>query len=51
MAQLAIAEKLGMTLGQLRHTMNEEELILWLSWFQLKNEDEQAAINKARKKR
>tara|TARA_R100001460_G_scaffold63108_3_gene103352 strand:+ start:58 stop:276 length:219 start_codon:yes stop_codon:yes gene_type:complete len=46
--QFFIAEKLGITLAQLRSTMSAEELRGWSAYFQLKNEREEQQIQKAK---
>lgn len=39
-----------MTLVQLREAMTPEELWLWIAFFQLRSEEEQAAMDKARRR-
>ena len=46
--QFFIAEKLGMTLGQLRSTMSVEELLGWSAYCTLKSEREEKEMDKAR---
>jgi len=46
-----IAKELGMTLVQLREAMTPEELWVWAAFFQLRHEEEQAAAEKARRRR
>jgi hypothetical protein len=46
--QFFIAEKLGMTLGQLRSTMSAEELYGWSAYLTLKAEREEKEMEKAR---
>lgn len=46
--QFFIAEKLGMTLGQLRSTMSAEELLGWSAYCTLKSEREEKEIEKSR---
>jgi hypothetical protein len=40
-----------MTLGQLREAMPEAELLIWHGFFTLQREDEQKAMDKARRGR
>lgn len=49
MAELAVAERLSKTLNQLRETMTAEELLLWMLYFDVKQEHEKEALDKARK--
>tara|TARA_Y100000401_G_scaffold33725_1_gene25104 strand:+ start:3324 stop:3494 length:171 start_codon:yes stop_codon:yes gene_type:complete len=46
--QFFIAEKLGMTLLQLRTTMSTEELLGWSAYCTLKAEREEKEMEKAR---
>tara|TARA_R100000700_G_scaffold13136_1_gene18546 strand:+ start:1010 stop:1180 length:171 start_codon:yes stop_codon:yes gene_type:complete len=46
--QFFVAEKLGMTLGQLRSEMSAEELYGWSAYLTLKSEREEKEIEKAR---
>jgi len=46
-----IAKELGMTLVQLREAMTAEELWLWAAFFQLRSEEEKAAMDKAKRRR
>ena len=46
--QFFIAEKLGMTLGQLRSTMSVRELYGWSAYLTLKAEREEQEMEKAR---
>jgi hypothetical protein len=46
--QFLIAEKLGMTLGQLRSTMSVKELYGWSAYLTLKAEREEKEMEKAR---
>ena len=41
MAELAVAERLGKTLNQLREVMTAEELLLWMLYFDVKQDREQ----------
>tara|TARA_R100000654_G_scaffold20010_1_gene40542 strand:+ start:1754 stop:1924 length:171 start_codon:yes stop_codon:yes gene_type:complete len=46
--QFFIAEKLGMTVVQLRSTMSTEELFSWSAYCSLKAEREDKELDKAR---
>jgi|TARA_R100000482_G_scaffold58040_1_gene21064 hypothetical protein len=46
--QFFIAEKLGMTLAQLRESMSTQELFGWSAYCSLKAEMEQKEMDKAR---
>ena len=46
--QFFIAEKLGMTLGQLRSEMSSEELQGWSAYLALKSEREEKEMERAR---
>jgi len=46
-----VAEKLGMTLVELRERMTPEELWLWSTFYQLRRQEEQASIDKAKRRR
>jgi hypothetical protein len=46
--QFFIAEKLGMTLGQLRASMSMEELIAWSAYCSVKSDREQKEIERSR---
>ena len=50
MAQLGVAKELGMTLGQLRREMTMEELQLWLVYFDVRNDVQNEAMEKAKKR-
>ena len=47
--QFFIAEKLGMTVVQLRNTMSAEELFGWSAYCSLKADREEKELDKARK--
>jgi hypothetical protein len=47
--QFFIAEKLGMTVAQLRSSMSTEELYAWSAYCQLKSEEEQKQADNARR--
>ena len=40
-----------MTLGQLRDAMTPEELVLWHAFITLQNEEQEKALNKAKRSR
>ena len=50
LAELHVAKELGMTLGQLRREMTEEELVLWVVYFNLQHEEHEEAMKKARRR-
>ena len=45
---MIVAEKLGYTLTELQGRITPEELALWSAFYQLRQEEEQKAINKAK---
>ncbi|ADD94425.1 hypothetical protein [uncultured phage MedDCM-OCT-S05-C36] len=47
--QFFIAEKLGMTVAELRSTMSTEELFAWSAYCSLKAEREDKEMEKARR--
>lgn len=49
MAELAVAERLGKTLNELREAVTAEELVLWMLFFDVKQDREQEAYDKAKK--
>ena len=49
--QFVVCEKLGMTLSELRERMTMEELILWSEFYALRSEEEQQAMEKAKRLR
>jgi hypothetical protein len=51
MVELVVAERLHKTLVELRETTTNEELWLWMAYFSVKHDEEQAAINKAKRGR
>ena len=51
MAELAVAERLSKTLTELREQITAEELMVWMLYFDVKNDQEQEAIKKASKRR
>ena len=46
--QFFMAEKLGMTLGQLRSTMSAKELFAWSAYLSVKSDREEKEMEKAR---
>jgi len=46
--QFFIAEKLGMTLAQLRASMSMEELVAWSAYYSVKSDREQKEIERSR---
>jgi hypothetical protein len=50
LAELVVAEKLNKTLVELREQITEEELTLWMLYFELKRDKEDEAIEKAKRK-
>ncbi len=48
---MVVAEKLGMTLTQLRENMTVEELRLWSIFFDTRQEEERKAMDKTRRGR
>jgi hypothetical protein len=46
-----VAEKLGKTLGELRDQITFEELLLWAAFYELRSQEEKAAIDKAKRRR
>ena len=48
LAQMVVAEKLGKTLGQLQDLMTVEELGLWLSFYELRADEERKQLEKAK---
>ena len=51
MLQFGVAKELGMSLTELRATMTAEEIIGWSAYFQVTNEDQEAEMRKARRRR
>ncbi len=48
---MIVAEKLGYTLAELQERITVEELELWSVFYDLRNEEEKAAMEKARRRR
>ena len=51
MLQFGVAKELGLTLGEVRSQMTAEELIGWSAYFQILNEDQEKAMEKAKRRR
>ncbi len=51
MLQFGIAKELGMSLSELRSTMTAEEVLGWSAYFKIVNEDQEAEMRKARRRR
>lgn len=51
MAELVVAEKLSKGLAELRESMTPEELSLWLMFYEIRREEEQKAMDKAKRQR
>ena len=48
---MVVAEKLGYTLQELMERITPEELLLWSAFYELRHEQEQAAMERARRRR
>ena len=51
LTELHVAKELGMTLGQLRREMTEEELWLWVVYFNLQHQENEEAMKKSQRRR
>jgi hypothetical protein len=51
MLQFGVAKELGLTLHQVRSTMTAEELLGWSAYFCILNEDQEKAIEQAKRRR
>ena len=51
MLQFGVAKELGMSLSEVRSTMTPEELIGWSAYFNVLNEDQEKAMEKAKRRR
>ena len=51
MLQFGVAKELGMSLSEVRTTMTPEELIAWSAYFQILNEDQERAMERAKRRR
>lgn len=49
--QMIVAEKLGYTLQELGDRITPEELMLWSAFYQIRQEEEEKAMRKARRAR
>jgi hypothetical protein len=48
---MVVAEKLGYTLQELQERITVEELLLWNAFYEVRSEQEKAAIEKAKRRR
>ena len=51
MLQFIVAEKLGMCVSELQERMTLEELMGWSCYLEIKHDHEQAAMEKAKRRR
>lgn len=51
MLQFSVAKELGMSLAEVRSSMTPEELLGWSAYFQILNEDQEKAMEKAKRRR
>ena len=51
MLQFGVAKELGMSLSEVRSSMTPEELLGWSAYFNILNEDQEKAMDKARRRR
>jgi|TARA_B100000073_G_scaffold115574_1_gene93498 hypothetical protein len=51
MLQFGVAKELGMSLSELRRSMTAQEIIGWSAYFNILNEDQEAELAKARRRR
>ena len=51
MLQMVVAEKLGYTLQELMERVTVEELQLWSAFYEIRHEQEQKSMEKARRRR
>jgi hypothetical protein len=51
MLQFGVAKELGKTLFEIRSTMTAEELLGWSAYFCILNEDQEKAIEQAKRRR
>ena len=49
--EMVVAEKLGYTLSELREHMTVEELMLWGTFYEIRADEEKAALDKAKRQR
>ena len=51
MLQFGVAKELGMSLSEVRSTMTPEESLGWSAYFNVLNEDQEKAMEKAKRRR
>jgi len=51
MLQFGVAKELGMSLAEVRATMTPQELIGWSAYFKVLNDDQEKAMEKAKRRR
>jgi len=51
MLQFGVAKELGMSLSELRGSMTAHEIVGWSAYFNILNEDQEAELAKARRRR
>jgi hypothetical protein len=51
MLQFGVAKELGMSLSEVRTTMTPEELVGWSAYFQIINEEQERAMERAKRSR
>ena len=51
MLQFGVAKELGLTLSTVRSTMTAEELLGWSAYFVILNEDQEKAMEQAKRRR
>ena len=51
MLKFGVAKELGMSVSQVSATMTPEELIGWSAYFSILNEDQEKAMEKAKRRR
>lgn len=51
MLQLGVAKELGYTLARLNKEVTLEELLLWSSYFELLNDEQEEAMKKMKRRR
>ncbi len=49
--QFGVAKELGKSLHEIRTTMTAEEILGWSAYFQILNEDQEKAMEKAKRRR
>jgi hypothetical protein len=48
---LVVAEKLGYTLSEIQERLTPQELAIWAAFYSLRHQEEEAAMEKAKKRR